>query len=120
MELESGSITVDDLELGSLGLDAVRGRKMCIIPQDPVLFDGNVRSNLGRSPEPKPQSYLIKRKRQTYFLGVCTLIDLIFVHLSLFADPFNENTDASIFEALKKVQLPSIDSLELRIESGKP
>ena len=40
-----GSITLDGLDLLSLGLDDVRGR-VAAIPQDPVLFSGSVRTNL--------------------------------------------------------------------------
>src|SRR4051812_32947382 len=47
-DLSSGSILVDGIDLKTLGLDDVRGRKcgLCIIPQDPVLFSGSLRSNL--------------------------------------------------------------------------
>ena len=45
MQLESGSILVDGVDLRSLGLGAVR-RAVAVIPQDPVLFQGTVRYNL--------------------------------------------------------------------------
>lgn len=48
VEIESGSISLDGVDLSQLGLADVRGRPggMFILPQDPVLFKGNVRSNL--------------------------------------------------------------------------
>ena len=45
VEPDGGVISLDGLELGSLGLNDVRGR-IAAIPQDPVLFSGTVRSNL--------------------------------------------------------------------------
>lgn len=44
-ELSSGSIIVDDIDTVSIGLHELRS-KLSIIPQDPVLFAGTVRSNL--------------------------------------------------------------------------
>lgn len=44
-ELESGKITIDDLDIGELGLFNLR-LKLSIIPQDPVLFRGTIRTNL--------------------------------------------------------------------------
>lgn len=45
VEPDGGVISLDGLDLGSLGLNDVRGR-IAAIPQDPVLFSGTVRSNL--------------------------------------------------------------------------
>ena len=57
---------MDGVDLATLGLDDVRGRTrgLCIIPQDPVLFSGTLRSNL---------------------------------------DPFDQYTDAAIWNALEQV-----------------
>jgi len=41
-EPSSGSITIDDLDIASIGLEDLRSR-LAIIPQDPVLFMGSVR-----------------------------------------------------------------------------
>lgn len=41
----SGRILLDDIDTSSIGLDALR-RQIAIIPQDPVLFSGTLRSNL--------------------------------------------------------------------------
>jgi ATP-binding cassette subfamily C (CFTR/MRP) protein 1 len=45
VELDSGSITIDGLNISTLGLEDLRSR-LSIIPQDPTLFRGTVRSNL--------------------------------------------------------------------------
>lgn len=45
MELESGSILVDGIDLSQCSLSEFR-RKLSIIPQEPVLFKGTIRSNL--------------------------------------------------------------------------
>lgn len=45
VEVSSGSITIDGLEISTIGLHDLRSR-IAIIPQDPTLFRGTVRSNL--------------------------------------------------------------------------
>lgn len=44
-ELSSGSIVVDGIDVATIGLHELRS-KLSIIPQDPVLFAGTIRSNL--------------------------------------------------------------------------
>ena len=46
VELESGTVRIDGVDLRTLGLHAVRGRALAIIPQEPVLFRGAVRRSL--------------------------------------------------------------------------
>jgi len=41
----SGSISIDEIDIGQLGLRDLRSR-LAIIPQDPFLFSGTIRSNL--------------------------------------------------------------------------
>lgn len=45
IRLTSGSIEIDGIDISTLGLNTLRSR-IAIIPQDPVLFDGTLRSNL--------------------------------------------------------------------------
>ena len=45
LEAEKGSITVDGVQIGEIGLQDLRER-IVMVPQDPTLFSGTVRSNL--------------------------------------------------------------------------
>ncbi|KAK9469339.1 P-loop containing nucleoside triphosphate hydrolase protein [Lipomyces arxii] len=65
MEFDSGRIVIDGVDISTLELKDVR-QALTIIPQDPTLFTGSLRSNL---------------------------------------DPFEEYSDAKIFESLRRVHL---------------
>jgi ABC-type multidrug transport system fused ATPase/permease subunit len=43
--LTSGTISIDGVDVSKIGLNTLRSR-IAIIPQEPVLFSGTVRSNL--------------------------------------------------------------------------
>lgn len=45
LESRSGKVTIDGLDISKINLHSLRSR-LAIIPQDPVLFSGTVRSNL--------------------------------------------------------------------------
>ncbi|EJK49638.1 hypothetical protein THAOC_31466, partial [Thalassiosira oceanica] len=48
VEIERGRITLDGVDLSTLGLKDVRGRRngMFILPQDPAVFSGTIRTNI--------------------------------------------------------------------------
>jgi ATP-binding cassette subfamily C (CFTR/MRP) protein 1 len=45
VELSEGKITIDGVDLASIGLDTLRHR-LSAIPQEPLLFSGTMRENL--------------------------------------------------------------------------
>lgn len=47
VELTSGNVSIDGVDISKIGLETLRSR-MALIPQDPLLFQGTIRSNLVR------------------------------------------------------------------------
>lgn len=66
VEICNGKITIDDLDVSTLGLHDLRN-KIAIIPQEPVMFVGTMRSNL--DPFNKATDAEIWRALDAVFLG---------------------------------------------------
>ncbi|CDZ96790.1 Multidrug resistance-associated protein/mitoxantrone resistance protein, ABC superfamily [Phaffia rhodozyma] len=62
VELTEGSIEVDGVNLRSIGLDPIR-RKLGIVPQDPLLWNGTIASNLDPDGTCTPEQLLSALKR---------------------------------------------------------
>ena len=45
VELQSGTIEIDDIDIHNVGLDVLRSR-LALVPQDSTLFSGTLRDNL--------------------------------------------------------------------------
>merc|ERR1712176_715729 len=62
VEIESGEILIDGCNTRKIGLTKLRSN-IAVIPQDPVLFSGNIRSNLDPFEQyPDDQLYNVLRR----------------------------------------------------------
>lgn len=71
MEAEAGRIIIDGYDISKIGLYDLRS-KLTVIPQDPVLFEGSLRSNLDPFSEYSDEA-IWESLRSCHFLESCML-----------------------------------------------
>ncbi|CAK9437315.1 uncharacterized protein LODBEIA_P16930 [Lodderomyces beijingensis] len=95
-ELESGEINIDNINIASIGLKDLRSH-LSIIPQDPVLFNGTIRSNLDPFNEHTDDTLWDSLRRA----GIVTSEEIaVFKTL----DPKDENVELSKFHLYQTVE----------------
>jgi ABC-type multidrug transport system fused ATPase/permease subunit len=94
VEADAGSILVDGVDIASVSLVKLR-QGMQVIPQEPVLFSGTIRSNM----DPFDQvRYLF------FCLSFSLCVNLTPLSLD-FMDPCNQHTDENIWACLNTVHM---------------
>ncbi|KAF8500114.1 multidrug resistance-associated ABC transporter [Gautieria morchelliformis] len=73
VELNEGSITIDDVNCRNIGLDVLR-RQLAVIPQDSVLFLGTLRDNLDPQ-RSRTDAELISALRRAWLLPQVGVVD---------------------------------------------
>ena len=103
VELSSGNIKVDNLDIATLDLDILR-RRLSVIPQDPVFFLGTIRYVLN-------SIFICNCKYNLFNLVLC-----ICFRYNL--DPGGLYPDSEIWSALEKTQLKDkISNLDNKLET---
>merc|ERR1719242_1530832 len=118
VEIERGHITIDEEDIGSVDLQELRSR-LSIIPQEPVLFSGNIRFNLDPfNPTTMTlDAFLTKHEcghllRRLKRLGVTTVDGLRSVEMDTLSDRESEDIHF-LKDFLKKFDQKLIDALRL-------
>ena len=110
-ELDAGAITIDGVDIKTLGLATLRS-SMAIIPQDPTLFSGTVASNLD------PAAWAAATHKE----GAAAAQKEGDSGDNADADAPTPSTDAALWEALERVQLRAtverMGGLSATIENG--
>ncbi|GMF43781.1 unnamed protein product [Phytophthora fragariaefolia] len=76
VELDAGSITIDGVDTSKIGLHDLRAN-IAIIPQDPVLFSGTVRSNLDPFEQFSDDQIWTSIKRASLQKAITSLEDVV-------------------------------------------
>ncbi|KAI8873400.1 hypothetical protein GQ42DRAFT_160563 [Ramicandelaber brevisporus] len=111
LEAESGCIEIDGIDISKIGLQDLR-RNVVIIPQDPVLFDGTIRSNLDPFDD-HDDTVLWEALRRAHLLGdedIATATTTTTTTPDATATPSNAGSDSD--SSLPTVQ--PVTSVELR------
>jgi ATP-binding cassette, subfamily C (CFTR/MRP), member 1 len=99
VELSSGSIHIDGLDISKLGLRQLRS-KISIIPQDPFIFSGTFRF------------------KSTFPPAVHMLIVFVTGTIRSNLDPFSQHDDVRLWDALRRSHL--VNSFDSEDEKSRP
>lgn len=97
-----GEIIIDDVDTSNVSLERLRS-SIAIIPQDPVLFSGTLRR------------YGVRCSMSPFFFT--WLKNTLWFSAKRNLDPFEEFTDADVWNALEKVELKETASGQLGLNS---